>query len=506
MARVFLINPPTDETVRSPLLSFLYLAASLQRAGHQVALADGSAPHGPRTNQELAERALSFAPDLIGVHAKTLYAQDAYALAKSLGESLARLGSTARLVCGGPHATVAPLEPLAHGFQFSVRGEGEETLVELADALDGKGSLGGVRSLAYRGPTGALELNPSRGLLLDLDAVASPLEALGLFDPAWYGATSLVPPSGLLSSRGCPAACTFCSNNVTGRRFRYRTAQSIIDEITELQQRASFTAFTFFDDSFAVGRRRMEELCGELARLPAKVSWTCTAHPAHLDREILRAMQAGGCGGVDIGMESGDPDMLLRIGKGVTVERVLEVLTSASELGLHCMLNLMFGWPDETPDELRRPLAFIEEAAPLAAAFNARGVLVPYPGTLVYDQNHARFGFTEWWLREKPLRYQPFPADWSPREVERAYAADAALERNFFRLPPAALELIQAGLDRKAAHTYGKVSAALSASFALTAASSAPGRVTRARAAIAQGVAPEAVRAEIPLIPAAGAR
>src|SRR5437868_9761154 len=126
------------------------------------------------------------------------------------------------------------------------------------------------------------------------------------------------------------------------------------------------------------------------------------------DRRLLRAdaplgpsersrRGRAGCGGVDIGMESADPEMLLRIGKGVTVERVLEVLGWAKDLGLHCMVNLMFGWPDETLAELQATVDFIEQAAPLAAGFNARGVLVPYPGTQIYDRHHARFGFTGWW-------------------------------------------------------------------------------------------------------------
>ena len=450
MARLFLINPPTDETVRTPLLSFMYLAAALRRAGHQIALLDCSAPFAPRDHKEIVERARAFAPDLVGLHCKTLYAQDTYALAQAFA------GQGVPLVCGGPHPTVAPLEPLAHGFHYSVRGEGEETLAELCDALDGKRSLSDVRSLAFRNGQGGLELNPSRGFLLDLDGLASPVDALDLFDPAWYGARTLVAPSGLLASRGCPAACTFCSNNVTGRRFRYRSAAAIAQEIRALRERTDFIAFSFFDDSFAVGRRRMLELCEALAGLG--VQWTCTAHPAHLDREILKAMKQAGCAGVDIGMESGDPEMLLRIGKGVTVERVLEVLGDAQEVGLHCMLNLMFGWPGETLDELRTTVDFIERAAPLAAAFNARGVLVPYPGTEIYHQHHARYGFTEWWLREPPLRYLPFPSSWDRGEVMRAYASDVALERNYFRHSPAHLELMQEGLKRKADATYRKIS------------------------------------------------
>jgi anaerobic magnesium-protoporphyrin IX monomethyl ester cyclase len=360
------------------------------------------------------------------------------------------------LVCGGPHPTVAPVEPLAHGFAFAVVGEGEQTFAELCDAFDRGRAFQDVRSLVWR-DGGTVAVNPSRGFLLDLDALASPVEALDLFDPAWYGAREPVAPAGLLASRGCPAACTFCSNNVTGRRFRYRSARGIAEEIGALRARTRFDAFSFFDDSFAVGRRRMLELCAELSRLQPRVQWTCTAHPAHLDPDILEAMQRAGCRGVDIGMESADPEMLLRIGKGVTVERVLDVLGWARDLGLHCMLNLMFGWPDETLDELRTTVEFIDRAAPLAAAFNARGVLVPYPGTGIYAEHHQRCHFTEWWIREAPLRYRPFPASWSFDEVKRAYADDAALARNFFQLPDTALELIQLGLRKKADYTYGKI-------------------------------------------------
>ncbi len=451
VARVFLVNPPSPEPVKTPLLSFCHLGASLRAGGHQVAILDGSAPFGPRDFAEIARRIDAFSPDLVGLHLKTLHVQPAYALAAELRERWP-------LVAGGPHPTVCRDEPLQNGFKFVVRGEGEETLVELADAVDGKRRFDEVRSLGFV-DRGLVRQTADRGFLMDLDALASPTGALDLFDPAWYGSTKALPPAGLLSSRGCPAACTFCSNNVTGRRFRYRSASSVAAEVAELRARYSLHGFSFFDDSFAVGHRRVQELCDALASVQP-VWWTCTAHPAHLDPPTLAAMKKAGCAGIDIGMESGDPGTLLRIGKGVTVERVLDVLGWTVDLGMHIIVNLMFGWPDESDAELETTLEFMDRAARVMGdhgGFNARGVLVPYPGTDIYDRFHERFGFTDWWIREAPLDYRPFPASWEPSEVERAYAADPALERNFFRHSPYRLELMGQGLRKKASLTIASL-------------------------------------------------
>ena len=451
MTRVLLINPPATEPTRAPLLSFCYLAASLRRAGHAVAVIDGAAPFGPRDADAIAAAAARFGPDLVGIHLKTLNAQRGYALAR-------RLFGVAPLLAGGPHATVCPDEPLDHGFSFVLTGEAEESLCDLAGAVGGGRALEAVPGLRARRDGGALLRTASGGFISDLNGLPDPVPALDLFDPAWYGARGPVAPGGVLSSRGCPAGCTFCANNVTGRRFRFRAAGAVAAEIDALADRCSMTAFSFFDDSFAVGRRRVRELCAALRGLGRPLSWTCTAHPAHLDADVLDAMKAAGCGGIDIGMESADPDRLVRIVKGVTVERVLEVLEACHARTIPVVVNLMLGWPDETAGELSAMERFMRRAAPLAAGFNARGVLVPYPGTRIYDEHHPRFGFTEWWLREPPIDYEPFPTEWSKAEILRAYASDAALDRNFFAHGPDHLRQIADLLALKADLTLSRIS------------------------------------------------
>lgn len=448
MARVFLVNPPSPEPVYTPLLSFCHLAAALRAGGHEVALLDASAPYAPKDPAEITALVTAWGPDVVGLHLKTLHVQPAYALAQVLAEKFA-------LVAGGPHATIVPTEPLAHGFRWVLRGECEESLVELADMLDGKREAASIAGLVWR-ERGMVRQTAERPFLSDLDRLAPPLSALDLFDPRWYGAAAVgteLAPGGLLSSRGCPAACTFCSNDVTGRKFRYRSAGSVAAEVATLAIDRGKVGITFLDDSFAVGKRRVHELCGAIAGIGVPVWWTCTAHPSHLDREVLAAMKAAGCAGIDIGMESADPEMLLAIGKGVTVERVLDVLRWSRDLGIHTVVNLMFAWPGETDAQLDATIQFLERAAPIAGGFNARGVVVPYPGTQIYERHHEAYGFTRWWLTEPPLVYLPFPTRWDDAEIVRAYGDDPALDRNFFRHPPARIARIREALALKATLT-----------------------------------------------------
>jgi len=443
--RCVLVSPPGSEPVCTPLLGLAYLASALRCAGHEVWVVDGAAPFAPDTSETLAAFVAELSPDVVGVHLKTLEVRRAY----DLVAPLASLGVP--LIAGGPHATVRPLEPLRHGFDLVVTGEAEDSLPALLDHLEDPARVDGV-SFVDRG---IHRHRPRARASRDLDALPDPHAALDAFFPEHYGADDTLAPGGLLSSRGCPAACTFCSNAVTGRRFRYHSAARVAAEAKVLRDRFDTSAFCYLDDSFAVGRRRMNEVCDALEALGG-IQWTCTAHPAHLHRDILFRMRAAGCTGIDIGLESVHADRLRDIGKGLTVERALAVLRDCAELGLHTVVNLMVGWPDETEAELADMLQFIEAVSPIAGAFNARGVLVPHPGTPEYELHHERAGFTDWWLHET-LPYEPFPAAWDPVEVVRAYAADAALDRNFFGHDEAHLESMREVLCAKAHHTFAKV-------------------------------------------------
>lgn len=457
MARVFLIQPPSSEAMRRPGLALGFLAAALRRAGHEVAVADAAAPHGTRETIEITRQIADFDPQVVGMHLKTLGLHRAYRLVAEL-RAHPETPRGVVWVAGGPHATVRPLEPLQHGFDLTVAGEGEEALVAVADAAD-RGALSAsqdlshVQGLAWRA-NGRSVQTAGRGPTMDLDALASPTDALGLFDPAWYGLTGPASFGGMLASRGCPAACTFCCNAVTGRTFRAHSPERIAQEAKRLRDEQASPAFVFFDDSFAVNRRRVAQVALALERLGG-VHWSASVHPTHLDAETLDAMRRAGCGGLDLGAESGDSLRIKQIGKGVTVERVLHAVELCRDAGVRVMVNAMFGWPDETEAEVDATCAFMEQAAARGAMLNARGVLVPYPGTALYDEHHQRHGFTDWWLDgETPFEYEPFPNSADPESLRQAYATDAALSRNFFGHPDDHLRRIQRALDLKASLTW----------------------------------------------------
>ncbi|MEO1268972.1 MAG: radical SAM protein, partial [Myxococcota bacterium] len=390
MARILLIMPHLPQRMGAPYLGQQYIAASLLAAGHEVKAIDASAVWWDKTDDDIVAEAEQFGPDMVGMTLFTYNARRGYLLAKRLRHT------TRMLVAGGPHPTVLPDEPLEFGFDVSVSGEGEHTVVALARYLDGEavelGALPGVRFWNGQGPP--------REALDDLDALAFPLESYPSFDPSWYSPHHMIVPGGLMTSRGCPARCTFCANYVTGRAYRWRSPENVVAEMIALREQYDVTHFPFWDDAFTARRPRLNALCDAIRAEPALsgVTWTCITPGNMVKPRDLARMREAGCVAINFGLESGDYNILKVIRKGQKPEQVKAAVAAAKAEGMITVVNFMFGFPEEGVEELRNTLRLMEELAPSTDFFNNRGVLVPFPGTEIYDVNHARYGFTRWWL------------------------------------------------------------------------------------------------------------
>lgn len=446
--RVLLINPPSPEQLGSPLLGMQYVAASLVRRGCDVRVIDCAARYFPHPLEWIVDEVDAYDPHLIAFSLFTRWVFHAYGL-------VARLDGRARwLVAGGAHATVRPDETLAHGFDVAVLGEAESTIVQIVDVIEGYGRLEDVRGIRFRGRDHRVHDGMPASSIGNLDDLALPLTAQALYDPRWYSPKEKdVTPGGILTSRGCPARCTFCANYVTGRAFRYRSPENVAAELNAYHARTGQCFFPCWDDALTANIPRLYRLCEVLSdEVTFSLQWSAITRANMVKPDLLRALRKAGLVHVNFGVESGDDDILRAIKKGLTTDTVVRALEWSKAEGLLTACNFMVGFPQETPAALERTLRFMERIAPLVDSFSTQGVLVPFPGTPLYDDYHAQFGFTDWWLREECSRYVPPPPLTDFDRFYRHYIDDANLNLDFFRYSVEMRELMRSCMKFKAEH------------------------------------------------------
>lgn len=444
MAKVMLVLPHLPQRMGSPYLGQQYIAASLLSAGHQVIAIDEAAIRWDGGDNGVLQAAEQHAPDMIGMTLFTYNALRGYALASQLQ------GKTRCIVAGGPHVTVDPSEPLAHGFHAAISGEGELLVRQLAAFLDSGGDppSGGGLHWANDPPSCA------RATLEDLDQLAFPLESYPSYNPAWYSDASLIIPGGLMTSRGCPARCTFCANYVTGRAYRWRSPQNVIREMSLLKERHGVMHFPFWDDAFTARRSRLNDMCDAILAEPSlkHITWTCITPGNMVKPHDLERMRKAGCVAINFGIESGDYNILKDIQKGQRPEHVKEAVAAAKAAGMMTIVNFMFGFPNEGVPELQRTADLMANLSDSTDYFNNRGVLVPFPGTSIYDQHHQSYGFTKWWLNPKNIIDEPNIHVLDPRKVQEYLEIDPTLDLDFFHYSDPVREQIAACVRFKAQH------------------------------------------------------
>ncbi len=399
MSGVLLATVPSPVRSSYPNLGLLYLASSLREAGIEVRLLDLASLYGPNGVETLVAAIDDQEPEVLGFSLYTETALFGYDLVAKLGD---RTGLT--IVAGGPHATAAPADVLQHGFDVVVVGEGEQTLVELVQAIRSDGHLPDVTGLAWLDDAGALRSSPPRTLPRDLDTLPSPLDILDLCERDRYAEHGGPIFPAIITSRGCPGRCTFCANDVSGNRYRFHSAGRVIEEVRGWQEREGAVALFFQDTAFTARRGRTIDLCSQLVALAPAISWVCKARCDQIDGELATAMAAAGCTSVFFGAESGSEAVLKRTHKAITVRHIEESVRVARDAGLKVYVHFMAGFPDETVADLEATGALMERLAPYVDGYPTGGVLLPYPGTEIYKAYHERYGCSRWWLDRRRIQ------------------------------------------------------------------------------------------------------
>jgi radical SAM superfamily enzyme YgiQ (UPF0313 family) len=291
-----------------------------------------------------------------------------------------RLCPGAVTVWGGPHVSFADEDLLRNHtwVDVIVRGEGEETLVELMEKVRESGKFDNVLGISWRGTDGSIHRNPSRPFREDLDQLPRP--AWHLLKLSQYRAFG--DGASVLTSRGCPHRCVFCvGRKMIGAKGRFRSPASVVDEMEALVQ-LGFRKIRVEDDLFTFRKERALAICQELTRRGLSVKWRAYARVDTVDIELLKWMRQAGCERILYGAESGSPEILQHIRKGITPEQTRRAVEMARDAGIGVLASFVLGLPGETPQTLRQTLKFAES---LRVPYSLN-LLTPYMGTEIRER------------------------------------------------------------------------------------------------------------------------
>lgn len=364
----------------SPGLGYLSEYLSSRGIGNDVF--DMMIP-GNRSYGSLRRAVRRMSPDLVGVSMKTYRYRDHYAVISRLKLDF----PGAAIVAGGPHISNFRREALddCPAIDYGVCGEGEYTLAELCEGKEPER----IEGLLYReGPV--IRENPSRPHERRLESF--PFPRYGRFDLFRYAS----PEIPIISSRGCPYACTFCSvQSCLGSVFRSRSAEDVVDEL-EHWRRRGFRRFDFADDNFTLDKERVYRICREIGRRGLSgLDLYCNngVRADRLDRELLLAMKGAGFKGFAIGVESGSEEVLALVKKGESLRHLEQAVALSCELGFDVGLFFVIGLPGDTLEATEKSLAFA----------------LRYPVRYVYFWNYFPFPKTEAyeWVRAHGVLLDP---------------------------------------------------------------------------------------------------
>lgn len=359
--------------MREPHHGLAYIASSLRQHGYPIEVID--AKHDCLKTKQVVTRALSHKPDLIGLTAVT---PDVIWAAK-IADGIKQAARDIPIVIGGPHVTALPKRTLEEfpAFDVGVIGEGEYALLELANTVEKDRllhSLEKVSGIVYKNGAG-VAITPPRHFIENLDEL--PFPAWDLFP---------IPQSKaypIYATRGCPFQCKFCQR-VLGNKVRTRSVENVIEEIEWIQNDFGATRFWFADETFGFNRQWTAQLLDQMTekKFPDTLRWHAQTRIDLMKEDLLARMKKAGCDGLAFGIESGNPEILAETGKKIMLDDVERVVALARKIGLKTRSFFILGHPNETIETIQDTIDF---AAKINTDFVSFAVMVPYPGTEVWN-------------------------------------------------------------------------------------------------------------------------
>jgi len=369
-----------------PPLSILYLAAVLKEAGFEASVLDQ--PALGLTVEETVEWVEKEDPDVLGFSTLTTSGRTAALVSRKVKEKNPNL----TIVFGNHHATFNPERILNKypSVDVIVRGEGEKTVVELAECLENRENLRKVRGINFRNE-GKIVATQDQPLIRNLDALPFPNRKLLNVDYHCLMAGVNVAPkkfTSIVTSRGCTYSCRFCScTQIAHNVWRPRSAQNTLEEL-QLLASEGYKQLIFVDDSFTLNPKRVIEICRGMRKEKLEMEWICEGRVDNCPYEMLREMVSAGCKILYFGIESANQRILDYYHKTITPKQAETAVRKAKKAGVDVIVgSFIIGAPDETREEIRNTIEFAKKVPIDIPQFNMLGA---HPGNDIWNEFEAK--------------------------------------------------------------------------------------------------------------------
>lgn len=358
-----------------PPLGLAYIAAVLRQHGHEASIIDSQALN--LTTEELRSKVENYHPDVVGVTCMVSTFKGALEVARLTKN----IDTDIKTVLGGPHLFSFPKETLSYDYvDFGVAGEGEIIMPELLLALEGKKRFETIDGLAYK-ENGTIKYTPAVRYVKDLDSLPFPAREL-LPNHKYFSILADQPFTTMISSRGCPFKCGYCSKKPLDTHMRYRSIKNVVDEIEYCLEKWNFRTIWFYDDTFTVNRKRTVEFCKEVIDRGLKFKWETPTRVDRVDLELLKLMKKAGCRRLRYGVESGSQRILDKMVKDITLNDARNAIQWSKKAGIESFCFYMVGYPGEGEEEIKKTIDFSIELDSNWAMFSN---VTPYPFTELHS-------------------------------------------------------------------------------------------------------------------------
>ncbi len=323
-------------------------------------------------------------PDVVGITCVTQMIKNVYSLCRNIKQY-----GNIRIILGGPHVTYTAEKTLEECCDIDavVKGEGELPLLMLLQYWQGDKKITSLKNITLR-ENNKITTFPNSNHMLSIKELPSP--AYEMIPLKKYFSSRLFCPGlkqrkilDVITSRGCLGKCTFCVSPNFWRKLRTRVVQKITTELEKVRKFYTFQHIDFWDDWFTFSRERTFEFCEFLKHYHPKVTWTCFARGEELDETLLKQMKESGCSGIQVGIETTNPELMKQINKRKNLEKTRYNLKIASKLGIKTLGSFIIGLPGESKNAVKE---YVKYAVSCNLTYALFIVFTPYPGTKLAEK------------------------------------------------------------------------------------------------------------------------